>query len=450
MLSDTLFTGASFSVCFTDVTTGEVILSHDATRNLAPASVMKLYPTSAALTLLGADYRFVTVAGIQGSWNPRRGILEGDIVICGGGDPALGSEYFSDHYGDVMGRCVAELSAHGGLRRVTGRVAAATSIYDSDPVPSGWAWDDIGNYYGAGVYDLNYHDNLFRVYITGFAEGTPAVIDSTDMLGSGINLKNYLISSGNSDQGYVFNGPYSYNGWIAGRVPVNRQIALRASLPDPPAAFLSVLNRELIRSGVKIDNTPSAERVTVDPGSFDTSLVIYSPPLSEIIKVTNHESVNMYAELLCKHLGYVKKGQGTFEAGLEVIEHLLDSAQCNPSRSAILDASGLSANNNISAAMTTGLLRFMYNGSNRDIFLASLPKAGESGTMKNYFRDEVFRGRVIAKTGSIGYVRSFAGYVTTAGGRTLAFTMISNGFTVPWRRVTDRMEDIVEEIIINY
>jgi D-alanyl-D-alanine carboxypeptidase/D-alanyl-D-alanine-endopeptidase (penicillin-binding protein 4) len=68
--------------------------------------------------------------------------------------------------------------------------------------------------------------------------------------------------------------------------------------------------------------------------------------------------------------------------------------------------------------------------------------------MKNYFRSDVFKGRVVAKTGSISGVRAFGGYVTTLSGKTMAFTMIANGFTVPWRQVTDRMEKIIEELII--
>ena len=116
----------------------------------------------------------------------------------------------------------------------------------------------------------------------------------------------------------------------------------------------------------------------------------------------------------------------------------------------MLDGSGLSPNNNISALMTTRLLVHMYNSRDSAAFLASLPAAGVSGTMRSYFRSDLFRGRVIAKTGSIGSVRSFAGYITTNSGRKLAFTMIANGFTVPWRQVTNNMETIAGDIIVRY
>ena len=109
ILADTSLTGTSWSICFADAVTGEMIFGHDAERNLASASVMKLYPTSVALVLLGPDYRFSTDIYISGKFNSRRGVVDGDVVIKGGGDPALGSEYFRDHYGDVVGQWTAAL-----------------------------------------------------------------------------------------------------------------------------------------------------------------------------------------------------------------------------------------------------------------------------------------------------------------------------------------------------
>ena len=209
ILADTTLTGTSYSFCFADALTGEIIFSHDAERNLASASVMKLYPTSIALSLLGPDYQYSTALYLAGQFNKRRGILEGDVLIKGGGDPALGSGYFSENYGDVVAQWVAALSA-AGVKRVKGRVAAAESIYDFNPAPAGWAWGDLGQYYGAGVYDINFNDNMYRIFITGQSEGLPAVIDSVEEYGSDIQLTSYLTSSGRSDNGYVYNAPYRH------------------------------------------------------------------------------------------------------------------------------------------------------------------------------------------------------------------------------------------------
>ena len=449
ILADTTLTGTSYSFCFADAMTGEIIFSHDADRNLASASVMKLYPTSVALSLLGPGYRYTTVICMTGKFNKRRGILEGDVIINGGGDPALGSEYFTDHYGDVTAKWVEALSA-SGVKRIKGRVAASESIYDFNPAPAGWSWGDLGQYYGAGVYDINFNDNKYRIYLTGQSEGLPALIDSVEEYGKDIHLTNYLTSSGRSDNGYVYNAPYSTSAWITGSVPADSSFALKASIPDPPLALVRKLDAEIRASGIRIDGEPSATRAAFDCGTGTPLCVTLSPTLAEIVKVTNHESVNMYAEALRKHLGYALLGDGSFRAGSLVVRNFLDSIGCEPYEAVILDGSGLSSNNNISALMTVRLLVHMYNSSSSEPFLASLPEGAVSGTMKNYFRDEVFKGRVIAKTGTINSAKSFAGYVTTNSGRRVAFTMFCNGFTVPSRKMTDNMEKIVKEIILNY
>ncbi|MCU0458830.1 MAG: D-alanyl-D-alanine carboxypeptidase/D-alanyl-D-alanine-endopeptidase [Bacteroidales bacterium] len=449
IMADTTLTGTSWSVCFADAATGEIIYSHDANRNLAPASVMKLYPTSVALSMLGPGYRYGTTICMTGDFNQRRGIVEGDIIIQGSGDPALGSEYFADYYGDVTAQWVYAIK-EAGIRRIKGSVAASESIYDYNPAPSGWAWGDLGQYYGAGVHDININDNKYNIYITGQSEGKPAIIDSVEYFGNDIMLTNYLVSSGRTDRGYVYNAPYSDMAWITGSVPADSSFALKASIPDPPFAMVRKLDAALRSSGIRIDGEPALTRMPLDVNRNIMICSTFSPALAEIVKVTNHESVNMYAEALRKHLGYEIHGQGTFSAGSAVIRQFLDSIGCEPYEAVILDGSGLSSNNNISALMTVRLLVHMNNSACTGPFIASLPEGAVSGTMKNYFRDEMFKGKVVAKTGTITGAKSFAGYFTTNSGRRIAFTTLANGFTVPSRTITDYMESLVREIILNY
>lgn len=449
MLSDTSLTGMSVSICFADAVTGETVFSYDGTRNLAPASVMKLYPTATALSFLGPDYIFSTELLMTGSLNSKKGILDGDLVIKGSGDPALGSPYFEENYGDFIAGWVRTVKARG-INHIRGRIAAAPSIYDNNPVPGGWSWADIGNYYGAGVYDINICDNTWKAYVTGYDDGTPATVDSVDYLADGIRVTNYLISSGNSDNGYVYNAPYSYDAWISGTVPVNRSIALKASLPDPPFTLVRLFDRQLREAGVIIDGEPSPARSMECCTEPEVLCVTESPRLSDIVYVTNHESVNLYAEQLRKHLGYMLGGEGSFSAGSDVIENFLVAAGCDPGKTVMLDGSGLSANNNINACMTVRLLVHMHNSGVADAFEASLPEAGKNGTMKNYFRDPFFADRVRAKTGSITSVKSFAGYIITDSGRVLAFAMIANGFSAPYRLVTNHMENLAAEIMKLY
>lgn len=449
ILADTAFTGTSYSFCFADAVTGEIIFSHDAERNLSSASVMKLYPTSVALSLLGPCYRYSTTLCLAGEFNSKKGILDGDVIIIGSGDPALGSEYFSEHYGDVVGTWVKALK-NTGVRRIRGRVAAAESIYDFNPAPDGWAWGDLGYSYGAGVYDINFNDNKYRIFVTGKSEGEPAVIDSAEIYGRGIKLTGSLVSSGRSNRSDIYTAPYSSSATLTGTVPADSSIAMRTSIPDPPLALVRMLDEAMRSEGIDITEKPVSDRVSTDGKRTLIISVTDSPPLAEIIKVTNNESVNMYAEAIRKHLGYELLGEGTFSAGSTVIRRFLDSIGCEPHASVMLDGSGLSSNNNISALMTVKLLVHMHNSTVAEPFVSSLPMGAVSGTMKNYFLDDVFKERVVAKTGTITSAKSFAGYFTTNSGRRIAFTTFANGFTVPSRMITDNMERIVREIILKY
>lgn len=449
ILADTAFTGTSYSFCFADAVTGEIIFSHDAERNLSSASVMKLYPTSVALSLLGPCYRYATTLCLAGEFNSKKGVLDGDVIIIGGGDPALGSEYFSEHYGDVVGTWVKALR-NAGVRRIKGRVAAAESIYDFNPAPDGWAWGDLGYSYGAGVYDINFNDNKYRIFVTGKSEGEPAVIDSAEIYGRGIKLTGSLISSGRSNRSDIYTAPYSSSATLTGTVPADSSISMRTSIPDPPLALVRMLDEAMRSEGIDITQKPVSDRVSTDGKRTLIITITDSPPLAEIIKVTNNESVNMYAEAIRKHLGYELLGKGTFSAGSAVIRHFLDSIGCEPDKAVILDGSGLSSNNNISALMTVKLLVHMHNSTVAEPFISSLPMGAVSGTMKNYFLDDVFKERVVAKTGTITSAKSFAGYFTTNSGRRIAFTTFANGFTVPSRMITDNMERIVREIILKY
>ena len=160
-IRDTSMIHASVSICIKDAGNGETITEFDAEKSLIPASVMKLITSGVALELLGPQYTFRTIIGYTGSLNKRTGRLSGNIIVRGGGDPALGSGYFEDHYRDFIDSCISQIK-RTGIRRVDGMVITDDSYYDFLPVPAKWQWEDLGNYYGAGVYGLSVFDNTAR------------------------------------------------------------------------------------------------------------------------------------------------------------------------------------------------------------------------------------------------------------------------------------------------
>ncbi len=440
----------SWSVCVADAVTGEIITDKDAGLNLVPASVMKLIPSAAALTLLGDDYRFTTTLAFSGSLDKKKGALNGNIYIIGGGDPMFCSPYFADSYGDVTGNWVNILK-EAGIKKISGDIISDASIYDYQPVDGGWEWEDIGNYYGAGVHGINYNDNVFGIYLSGNKEGYTPVIDSTDTFSNNLKIINHLTSYGASNKGFAYSAPYSAEVLLEGSVPAESIAGIFASIPDPPLTVAVELRKRLIKEGIFVTGEAFTKRTKETNDSIMEVLsAVVSPSLKEMISVTDHESVNLYAAQLSKHLGLMFRQEGSFRAGMDVLSSFLETIGCNTQGILLSDAAGLSRKNYINTGTIVSLLKYMYNSPYKTTFISSLPTPGENGTLKNTFSEEVFKGRIIAKTGSMTGVKGIAGYVTTKSGRVLAFSILVNGYTIPGKEIQYKMEEILKEIILNY
>jgi len=176
---------------------------------------------------------------------------------------------------------------------------------------------------------------------------------------------------------------------------------------------------------------------------------VVSPPLKEIIKILNHESVNLYAEHLVKEMGKVFRNSGTTAAGIHVLSRFMKNSGINISGLFLEDGSGLSTLDAITSRGLSELLIYMRNNAKySDTFYSSLPEAGKEGTLKSFFRDPVFDNRMRAKSGSLTRVRSYAGYLTTASGKDLAFCIIINNFSGPSQRIIKGIEEILKEVIL--
>ena len=451
-LSDSSMTHASVSLCIIDADSGTIVSQYNSEKSLTQASILKMITTATALELLGNDYKFKTEAGYSGKIRKGTRTLDGDIIIKGGGDPSLGSDNFPEYYKDFIDRWVRDFKALG-IRKVTGSVIADDSYYDYEPVPGGWGWDDIGNYYGAGAFGLSVYDNTFQIHLKTGEKGSVPVITRILPENSGIELQSFLISSGSTDNGYIYLAPYTNKGWISGTIPVNNEdFILKGSIPDPPLFLAKTFYKKLDEAGIRIKGKAVTTRLMPGLKTSNFSLVsqTISPPLSAIIEVLNHKSVNLYAEHLIKELGKKNKNSGSTSAGVEVVKAFLDSAGIKSEGMFMEDGSGLSSRDAVNSAGMAHLLLFMKHKSRffSDYF-NSLPEAGKDGTLKNFFKDQVFESRLRAKSGSMTRVRSFAGYFTTLSGKEMIFCVIVNNYSGASRKVISGVEEIIKEIIIN-
>jgi D-alanyl-D-alanine carboxypeptidase/D-alanyl-D-alanine-endopeptidase (penicillin-binding protein 4) len=451
-LSDPALKNASVSICIRDADTRQEIAVYNKDLSLVPASVLKLITSGVALEMLGPEYVFTTVVGYTGIINMKNGQLSGDIVIRGGGDPTLGSKYFAGHNPAFADDWVRELK-RTGIRKVKGKVIADDSRFDYQPVPAKWQWEDIGNYYGSGVYGLSVFDNTAELHFSTGPDSTKPRLISISPEGYSCHYENFLLSSGTSDEGYVFAAPYSNSGWIAGTIPVNKDdFILKAALADPPLFTSMLLARKLMAEGITTKEEPSSYRLAGNHshGDFVAIYETSSPPLTEIISVLNHESVNLFAETLLKELGKMYGRSGSTASGIRIVENFLSRSGINTDGFFMEDGSGLSPKDAMTSTSLTDFLIFMKNdGRYFSDYFASLPEAGKEGTLKYYFRDPAFDSRMSAKSGSMERVRCYAGYLRTISGKNMAFSILVNNYSGPVQEVIHGIEDILKEIISN-
>jgi D-alanyl-D-alanine carboxypeptidase/D-alanyl-D-alanine-endopeptidase (penicillin-binding protein 4) len=451
-LSDSLMTNASVSFFAEDTDSGKILISHNPKMSLIPASTMKLITSAVALELLGPEYTFKTTLGYTGSLNRRSGRLDGNIIITGGGDPSLGSEYFKDHYRDFIGSWVEEIK-RAGIRKIRGRIVTDDSYYDFEPVPPRWLWEDLGTYYGAGVYGLSVFDNSCRIRVKSSSDSS-----RVDIIGITPDLHDYtftnkLAATGSKENWYVFAAPYSRSGWFSGTIPASEaEINIDAAITDPPLLIASILHERLESEGIDISEEPVTKRLEPEISTRDLTWLTetVSPALSLIADVLNKESVNLYAEHLVKELGKRYEKGGTTASGVRVLRDFLGKAGIDTTGLFIEDGSGLSSRNGINSEALVKLLIFMRTrGKSYDLFYSSLPDAGRNGTLSQYFIDPVFESNLKAKSGSMTRVRCYAGYFTTASGRHMAFGMLVNNYQGPSGPIIKHIEEILKDLIIN-
>jgi D-alanyl-D-alanine carboxypeptidase/D-alanyl-D-alanine-endopeptidase (penicillin-binding protein 4) len=452
LLADSSMQHSSVSICILNTSNGETVFDYNANKSYIPASVMKLLTSAAALELLGPEYRFRTKIGYTGTLNKITGRLTGDIIITGGGDPALGSEYFKVQYHDFLKNWIVEIR-NLGIKKVEGRIITDDSRYDYQPVPAKWLWEDSGNYYGAGAYGLSVFDNTFEIHFrTSFDGSTPLITGIVPEI-CRYELSNQLTASGNSNKGYVFAAPYNYYGWLAGYIPSNREdFVLKASINDPPLLLAKIIDSMLDSAGIKVTGNPSTARLETNLKDNDLEIIaeVVSPPLKDIIIVLNHESVNLFAEHLVKELGKIFAKNGCTAAGIEILYKFLDESGIDSGGMFFEDGSGMSPLDAITSRGLAELLLFMRTkGKYFNEFYTSFPDAGKEGTLKNYFKDPVFDSTFKAKSGSMTRVRSYAGYLKTMSGNDMAFSILINNYSGPSQKIITGIEEILKETILN-
>ena len=382
------FRNAQWGVLIVNPRTGDTLYSKNAGKLFMPASNLKIITSAVALTLLGPEYTYKTTFLTNGE--RRDSLLDGDLLVIGRGDPTV-SDRMRVLATTVMDALGDSLRAHG-IRQVSGSIARVGNAFPDSIYGYGWQWDDLGEYYGAGVDELIFNEGMAP---TTLRPPPDTVRDS------------------------LYPGPAK----------------------DPAKAYLDALKDGLARKGIRVEGGVR-DSILSTPFKMDTIFVFASLPLRDILPAMMKKSQNQIAEIMLRTIGLERTGIGKADSARRVVGDQLLAWGVQPDGFLIRDGSGLSDNDLVTPETIVRVLDRIQRDTSFPTYYNSLPVAGVDGTLDKRMKGTPAEGNVHAKTGTLAKARNLSGYVTTADGERLIFSVMANNTTAPGSMVTGVADQI--------
>ncbi|MGH3095916.1 MAG: D-alanyl-D-alanine carboxypeptidase/D-alanyl-D-alanine endopeptidase [Streptosporangiales bacterium] len=429
ILSDKRLDGAMVGLEVRNAETGKVLYKKNVDQRLNPASNAKLLTSLAAMKVLGPDHRFAT--SVLRTGQVRGHTLHGDLYLRGGGDPTiLAGDY------DRLAKRVAA----AGIRKVHGSLVADDTYFDDTRLGPFWSWDDEPYYYNAQISALTVAPNtdydagtvIVRI-APGDHEGDKAkvsVVPDNDYVH--INNKATTGASGSDNTTSAVRRHGNNTIDVTGSIPAGADADRTWVTVWEPTDLVASLFRDALRShGVRVQDDDTKHRATPERAErvADHKSMSLSAMLVPFLKLSN----NMHAEHLTKTMGAEVKGEGSWDAGTDVLMSAVADFGVNTDTLRMVDGSGLSRGDLLTAHEITNLLIAAQDEPWFDTWYDALPIAGNpkrfvGGTLRSRMTDTPAADNMHAKTGSLTSVSGLSGYVTDGAGDPLVFSMLTNNY----------------------
>jgi serine-type D-Ala-D-Ala carboxypeptidase/endopeptidase (penicillin-binding protein 4) len=410
------FRNARWGIIAISLKDGRIVAANDAQKLFNPASIQKMLTSMVALDKIGAEFRWKTQ--ILAEQNSENGTLNGDLILYGQGSPDFDDE--------ALQNLVNQLQTKG-LQRITGKIIGDESYFKGDKIGDGWTWNELQWYYGAEASALTFNENQANLslqngkpkisddFVTAKGEAKP--VQDIEAVG----VKREL----GENEVYVWGNANS----IDARISVSHSALWAAKK----------LKEKLEKAGIAVEGeaVKSDWKDNINREKFNELAKVESKTLAEIVKKMNKDSVNLYAELILRTLGKkfgneapnenpkIQNLRGDDSAGASVIAKWLKDNKLADDETKIHDGSGLSRLDFVSPETFGRALVFANQAKFAETFKNSLPIAGVDGTLRGRLKGE----KVVAKTGSMTYINSIAGYANSSKGESYAFAVILNNET---------------------
>ncbi len=445
------FEGALWGVQVVSLDTGRVLAEHQPRLRQSPASNAKLYVGALALARLGGDYRIRTPLLATTALQPD-GILPGDLVVSGRGDPSWGAREKPVEFWSVFTPFIDALR-RAGVKHIRGDVVADGTWLRCLPAGESWNVDDLHYDFGAEISGITAFDNFVELRITpGAGEGDPCSFEVREPF-SGLTFVNRTRTlkpgaAATVETRRIF---ATHTVEVVGGVAADAKPGkAEATVPRPAQWFATGLKAALERAGIKVEGAArSAIWPETGPAAPFPLGQIESPPLRELVLGFMKPSQNLETDLVFSHLGELRRdsatpaGRRSDQLAVAELNAFVREVGAGPNQVIFDEGSGLSRNNLTTPEATVRLLRFMARHAEAKALADSLPVAGRDGTLKRRMRDTPAENNVRAKTGGLRWSATLSGYATTAGGERVVFSfMLNRHVGTPERPARAELDDL--------
>ena len=440
-ISQPKYDAALWGVKIVSLDSGKTVFEQNPQKLCSPASNCKLYTVALALDRLGADYRIKT--SLYARARPANsGRLGGDLILYGRGDPTINARLHGGDIYQALEPLVAALT-NAGVKQIAGDLVADESYFRGPPFGSGWVWDDLEYYYGAEISALTINDNVLVASVKpGASVGAPCNLTLWPAT-SWLTLSNRTVTARTGESRTIqFYRPLEENVvYVTGQMPLSGACYTNeVTLHNPAGLFGSFFKEALARQGIKVAGKLRTvswlERQAhpMDYGKLVELGYVESLPMRDIAREVQKPSQNLYTDLLLAHVGEktraadARPDETSADLGVRALNKFLAEAGIQKGETFFEEGSGLSRDNLACPNATVALLRFMSRQKCAEDYIASLPIAGVDGTLRNRMKGTPAAGNVRAKTGTLRWANSISGFVTTAAGEHLVFSLMLNRY----------------------
>ena len=438
---------ALWGVKIVSLDSGKTLYEHNAQKLFTPASNSKLYTMAMVLDRLGPDYRIKTSLYAR-SRPDARGVLSGDLIIYGRGDPTINAQLHGSNIFNALEPLVSAL-ANAGVKQISGDLIGDDSFFRSPPYGSSWDWEDLQYYYGAEISALTINANTLELRVEpGDRVGAPCVLafnpPSTYVA---ISNRTQTIAKGGRRRVELYRPLGENVVYVSGQVPMEDSVSTEDVPIHRPARLFTLLFREALAAKgitvagrVRTMNWKDREAAPLDFNNCIELGSMESLPVRDIIREVQKPSQNLYTDLMLEHVGATSLASAPAnpgenldgeDAGLRELNKFLTQAGIKRGETIFDEGSGLSRDNLTTPNATVTLLAYMSRHKNAEIYIDALPVAGVDGTLRRRMKGTVAEGKIHAKTGTLRWAISMSGYVTTAAGERLVFSLMLNRYQNP-------------------